>query len=162
MSEIKADIPTHILIRVRSEDGKTINAHREMIAANGAAVFGKIGKGLGIKAIKELNGQLSNDVETYLFLTTREGWNGPYVTYQCHLKSIGVDLSETRVDLMPKYYSHEAKNIKTWFEISSMERMTKSEMNHIFVKSSGRAIMSVVKSSATVFKVGLKSSNDSD
>jgi len=37
-----------------------------------------------------------------------------------------------------------------------MERLSREEMNRIFVVSSGREIMSVIKSSATVFCVGVR------
>jgi hypothetical protein len=148
--------PVHVLIRVRSEDGQTISEHRNMIVSKGSAVLGKTGQTLAPDFIMALNKQIAKGVETYLFLTTREGWNGPYVTYQCRLKGVERQLAESKLDLVPKYYSWNYKNVTTWFEISSLDKMSKLEMNQIFVLSSGRSIMSVINSSAVVFKVGLK------
>lgn len=151
-----ADLPIHVLIRVRSEDGKTIKAHDNIIAAKGSAVLGKIGQALGTAFIEALNGQIDREVRTYLFLTTREGWNGPYVTYQCRLKRVEIQLAESKRALVPNYYSSDYKNINTWFEISTIDKMSKPDMNRIFVISSGREIMSVISSSASIFRVGLK------
>ena len=150
------DLPEHVLIRFKSEDGLTISEHRNMIIAKGSAIFGKIGQGLSLDYIALLNKQIARGAPTYLFLTTREGWNGPYVTYECRLKNVQAQLDSTKYDFVPKYYSAEYKNVKTWFEILTFEKMSKLAMNRIFVLSSGRVIMSVISSSATVFRVGLK------
>jgi hypothetical protein len=149
-------LPEHVLIRVRSEDGQTIKVHGDIISQKGSAILGKIGQSLSAAFIKSLNEQISRNVETYLFLTIREGWNGEYVTYQCLLKNVSAELDKTKIDLVPEYYSVSYKDIKTWFEISAMGRMTRDNMNRIFVFSSDRPIMSVIKSTAAVFRVGLR------
>jgi len=43
--------------------------------------------------------------------------------------------------------------VTTWFEISDIGKMSKVAMNKILVRSSGRTIMGVIKSSAVVFYV---------
>ncbi len=159
LHKAKTDLPVHALLRIRSEDGQTIKAHGDMIATRGFAFFGKIGHGLAPKFIKDLTEQIANKVPTFLFLTTREGWNGPYVTYQCRLRSVLPSLNEEQLGLVPKYYSGDYENVTTWFGISSLEKMSREEMNRIFVVSSGRVIMSVINSSATVFRVALNASN---
>jgi hypothetical protein len=146
----------HILIRVRSEDGRTISAHQKIVGEKGKAVFGKIGQPLSSGMVNTLNEQIGQGARTLLFLTTREGWNGPYVTYQCGLKHVYERLDETTRPLVPKYYIFEEAKIGTWLEILSIQRMSRDEMNRIFVLSSGREIMSVIKSSATVFRVGVR------
>ena len=145
----------HVLLRVRSELGKTIGSHRDMVARKGAAMLGKMGSALGREFEVGLNEQIRQGTRTYLFLTTREGWNGPYVTDRCLLLGVHDTLDETRAALVPRYYAGDARHIKTWFEIGSLERLTRDEMNRIFVLSSGREIMSVIASSATVFRVGV-------
>ena len=146
----------HVLLKVRSESGQTITAHADMVAAKGSAMLGKIGQAIGADFRDALNQQVGRGIKTYLFLTIREGWNGPYVTYRCLLRQVYETLDESKKALVPKYYLHESANVKTWFEIASMERLTREEMNRIFVLSSGREIMSVVNSSATVFRVAVQ------
>ena len=148
--------PSHVLIRVRSEDGQTITEHRNMMVTRGSAILGKTGQAIGPDFADVLNKQIAKGIKTYLFLTTREGWNGPYVTYQCDLKGVASQIDKSKLDLVPKYYSWNYKNVTTWFEISSLEKMSKEGMNKIFVLSSGRPIMSVINTSAVVFRVGLK------
>ncbi len=145
--------PAHVLIRVRSENGLTVEAHSDVIEKHGAALFGKIGQPIGPDFRAELNEQIERGIPTYLFITTREGWNGPYVTYSCLLLSVHDRLDPGQKSLVPSYYLGEASKIKTWFEVRSITRLTREEMNRICVVSSGRSIMAVIKSSAAVFRV---------
>lgn len=143
----------HILLRVRSDGGDTIAAHNAMVNAKGAALLGKMGKPLGEKFVNILNDEIADGKATYLFLTTREGWNGPYVTYQCKLRCVYPTLPSGKEELIPAYYFSERGKASTWFEISAIGKMSKEEMNRIKVRSSGRVIMSVISSSAVVFYV---------
>jgi hypothetical protein len=149
--------PAHVLIRVRSENGLTITAHASIVASKGAAMLGKIGQPVGATFRKALNEQIERGIETYLFVTTREGWNGPYVTYRCPLRQVHESLDDARRALVPTYYIGEASKINTWFEITGIDRLTREEMNRIFVVSSQRSIMSVIASSAAEFRVGVQS-----
>lgn len=146
----------HVLIRVRSENGLTLNAHAQVLSEHGVALLGKVGKPLGFDLQAALNEQIRAGVPTYLFLATREGWNGPYVTDRCRLRRIHTSLPESKRHLIPAYYASAAPQIPTWFEIADIQRLSRDEMNRIFVLSSGRDIMSVIRSSATVFKVGVR------
>jgi hypothetical protein len=146
----------HVLLKVRSESGQTITAHADMVATKGVALLGKIGRGIGIKLKDSLNQQIESGINTFLFLTIREGWNGPYITYRCVLKQVLETLDAAQKAFVPRYYVHESENIKTWFEIAKVERLTREEMNKIFVLSSGREIMSVLNTSGTVFHVAVR------
>ena len=112
-----------------------------------------MGKPVGTPYIDKLNVQIQNKIPTFLYLTTREGWNGPYVTYQCTLSLVYRDLPKNKTSLIPKYYASEYKKVTTWFEITSIGKMSKTDMNKIKVTSSGREIMSVISSSAVMFFV---------
>jgi hypothetical protein len=149
----KAGDTVHLLIRVRSENGQTINAHADLVATRGAAIFGKLGQPVGPAFRKLLNDQIQHGTKTYLFLTTREGWNGEYVTYRCPLRQVHEILEAAKRSLVPTYYIGEAANIRTWLEVSGIDRLSREEMNRIFVLSSGRSVMSVIKSTAAVFRV---------
>jgi len=140
-------------MRVRSEDGKTIAAHRALIEGMGSACLGKMGQPIGPSLLTRLNEQLDHRISTYLFLTTREGWNGQYVTYRCALKAVSRVLAAEQVARVPVYYGDKAALVSTWFEITTIDRLTNEQMNAITVISSGRSIMSVIKSSAALFKV---------
>ncbi len=156
-SQAKDEKPAvHILIRVRSEDGRTIKAHADKVKTKGAAFLGKMGPPVGPNYRKTLNQQIEAGIQTYLFLTLREGWNGPYVTYRCSLRHVHHELEDAKRPLVPTYYIAAAPRIGTWFEITSVESLTRDQMNRIFVMSSGREIMSVITSSATMFHVGVR------
>lgn len=145
----------HILLKVRSDNGQTISAHKQLIQAKGEVFLGKMGAAVGGELINTLNNQIDKGVATYLFLTIREGWNGEYVTFRCSLRRAHSGLPEGKKALVPQYYVHISTSIKTWFEITSMERLPREEMDKLFVLSSLRPIMGVVSSSATMFRVGI-------
>lgn len=146
--------PVHVLIRVRSEDGTTISEHYRVLEDRGRALIGKVGKALGDKFIDELNRQIASGAETHLFLTTKDGWGGAaYTTYQCGLEAVHKALPPGKRDLVPDYYASEYDSIGSWFEVTSMYELSRDQMNSIEVVSSGRSIMSVIKSMASVFRV---------
>jgi hypothetical protein len=152
----------HIALKVRTDDeGNTIKEHTKVLENLGTVLLGKMGQRIGEPFLASLNDQIARNVRTNLFLIIREGWNGEYVAYQCLLRQVYYLLKEEKKSFVPKYYAHKISNIKTWFEIASMERMSREQMNRIYVLSSNRSIMSVVSSSATIFRVGIeKSQND--
>ena len=76
-----------------------------------------------------------------------------YVTSRCPLREIHRKLPAEKLALVPGYYVNEASRIMTWFEIAGIDRLTREEMNKIVVQSSGRSIMSVINSSAVLFRV---------
>ncbi len=143
-------------MRTRNEDGLTFAAHAEVLGRRGSVLFGKMGKPLGTPLVAMLNSQIARGATTFLYLTTRIRWNGPYVTEACKLRHVYQSFPPGMRELVPSYYLNEADRIGTWFEVVEMTRLTKEEMNRIFVISSGREIMSVIKSSATLFKVSVR------
>ena len=147
--------PSHVLLRVRSENGETVEAHQQMVGRKGSALLGKTGQAIGPEFRELINNQIAKGISTYLFLTTREGWNGPYVTYRCLLRGVAPTIGAGKGGLVPAYYAFDPSEAKTWFEIASVERLSRDEMDKIFVLSSGRSIMSSIASSATVFRVGV-------
>lgn len=154
----QSDIPpVHLLLKVRSEDGRTISDHAEMIKNHGRTFLGKMGAKIGEPFRDKLAAQISVGIPTFLFLTTRDGWNGPYVTFQCELRAVKAKLSEDELRIVPRYYSDQYSEVKAWLEIVTIGRMSRETMNQIYVVSSGREIMSVINTSATVFSVSMKS-----
>jgi hypothetical protein len=147
--------PVHVLLKVRNENGETIAGHQQMAALKGSALLGKTGQPIGPAFRDDINRQIESGVKTFLFLTTREGWNGPYVTFRCVLRSISATVGAGKKGLIPAYYAFDTSDVTTWFEIANVERMTRDEMDKIVVLSSGRSIMSSISSSATVFRVGI-------
>jgi hypothetical protein len=148
--------PIHLLLKVHSEAGRTINDHAAMVATGGAAMLGKIGQEISAKTIDALNRQIERGIKTYLFLTTRDRRNDPYVMYRCLLRQVNESLDVSKKSLIPRYYVHESAKIRTWFEITSIERLTMEQMSKIFALTSGKEIMSVIRSMKTVFRVIVK------
>lgn len=153
----KAVDATHVLVRVRSDDGTTISEHYRIVESSGRALIGKVGRALGDEFMNGLNAQITSGITTYLFLTTRHGWGGDYVTYLCDLAAVHPALPPEKRSLVPTYYSEEFSNIGTWFEITSMYELDRSQMNEIQVVSSGRSIISAIAGMASVFRVRLTS-----
>lgn len=146
----------HVLIRVRAEDGLTIEGHQNVIARHGIALFGKFGERLGPAFHDFLNRQTANGQKTYLFITTRLDWRHEYVTFRCPLRQVLNTLDESKRYLVPGYYVAQAPHIRTWFEIEGIERISREDMDRIFVLSSGRPITSAIFSRTGTFRVGIR------
>lgn len=147
----------HVALKVRTDDDRnTIKEHTKVLEKYGSVVLGKMGQRMSDPFLKSLNEQIARDVKTYLFLFLKQGWKSAHITYQCLLHNVYHSLPEDKKIFIPKYYLHKSSVIRTWFEIKSIELMSKENMNNIFVLSSNRSIMSVVNSSATVFRVGIE------
>ena len=157
VSQGSANNPSaHVLVRVRAEDGLTIQAHERMVARHGVAMFGKFGQPLGPEFRDFLNRQTASGQKTYLFITTRDGWGHEYITYRCPLRQVLDTLDGSNRHLVPGYYIAQAPYIRTWFEIEGIERLSRDEMNRIFVLSSGRSITSAIFSKTGLFRVGIR------
>jgi hypothetical protein len=153
----QADKPSaHILVRARAEDGLTIEAHERVIARFGAALFGKFGQPIGPEFRDSLNHQAASGQKTYLFITTRLAWGQEYTTYRCALRQVLDALPESKRHLVPSYYVGQAAYINAWFEIEGLERLSRDEMNQIYVLSSGRSITNAIFSRTAVFRVGTR------
>lgn len=146
----------HIVVRIRSEDGRTISAHRKVIEQHGRVMFAKIGKGLGNSFLEQLNGQTGKGLPTYLFLATHEGWNKPFGMYQCELVHVHTQLNADMEAFVPSYMQQSIQNVSTWFEIRTIARLSREESNRIYVLTSGREITSAIRGTTAVFRVGVK------
>ena len=151
-----SDEVAHVVVRVRSEEGQTVSAHRKVIERNERAFFAKIGKGLGPAFIEQLNGQINRGIPTYLFLATYEGWNAPFGLYQSELLGVHAKLEEHQTKLVPVYLQSAIKNVSTWFEIRTLYRVAREDINKIYILSSGREVSGSLRGTTAVFRVGVK------
>jgi hypothetical protein len=152
------DLVAHVLVRVRSEDGKTVEAHRKVIAQRNCVLFAKIGKGLGSALIDQLRNQINRDVPTYLFVAIYEGWNEPFGIYQCELLDIHSDLTDAQTNLVPEYLHSVIKKVSTWFEIRSLRRVAQEHARRVHVLTSGREVSGALRGATAMFRVGITGS----
>lgn len=159
MSNKKEDKPTiHVLMRVVSERGLTVSAHKEMVSLKGAALFGKMGRPISKDFQDTLNDQIARGVKTFFFLITREGEKRQLVAHKCELAKVyDGPLDNAKGPLVPKYYASSIPDILTWFEITSFERLPEKEIANIFTPSTGREITNALKGTGTVFRVAIRS-----
>ena len=108
------DQAMHVLLRVRSENGQTLTAHKEIVAKRGAALLGKMGQPIGPDFKDKLSEQIERGIKTFLFLTTREGWNGPYVTDRCLLRRVNDTLDAAKQSLVPSYYAYDQIPVRVY------------------------------------------------
>ena len=148
--------PSHVALRVKSEEGETIQAHIRALNDHSSAMFGKVGQPLGIGLMDELNKQVKAGTDTYLFLALRDGWNGPYVIFQCSIVAVSRTLPDAKAGLVPDYYNLHGLSPTTWFEITSFQLLSREQSLKVIVKSSDRQIINVLNSSASMFRVALQ------
>ena len=146
----------HVALRIKSENGITISEHNKVIDQKGSVLFSKLGKPLSDAFVNQLNNQLDKEIPTYLFLATYEGRNVPYGYYQCNLVRVHKKVTQSQISFIPEYIQHLVDDIETYFEISSINRLSHAETNRIYVLSSGREISGAIRGTTSIFKVGVK------
>ena len=56
------NLTIHVVLRVRSDDGRTMEEHVKVLKKSGRVLFAKIGKGLGGHFFDQLNYQIENKI----------------------------------------------------------------------------------------------------
>jgi hypothetical protein len=157
---MKNSLNAHILVRVRSKEGKTVSTYKQIIEEYGRAMFPKIGKGIGVDFINELNNQIAEGTPTNLFIAVHEGWDVPLRIHQCELINVHSNIEAGHETLIPKDLHRSIASISTWFEIQTLVRKPQEYVDKIYVLSSGREIKEAYRGTTSIFKVGVKANGD--
>ena len=158
-STVKDEV-AHVIVRVRSEDGLTITAHRNIINLHGMALFAKIGRGLTPAVVSLINQQIQQDVPTYLFIATFDGWKEPFAIYQCKLNRISTVIAPEQMEFVPTYLHGIASTVGTWFEICGIKRIAKEDIRRIHIFTSDREVSGALRGPAALFKVKISGTSD--
>jgi hypothetical protein len=154
-SRVKVQPNAHVVIRVRSEEGMTVAAHRDVIATHGKVLFAKIGKELSPLLISQLQRQLAEGVPTLLFLATFDGWKAPFAFYQCELAAVYEAASPKLLRYVPRYLKDQVNSVGTWLEVTSIRRVAPDEIKQIYILTSGREVAGALRGATSSFRVGL-------
>jgi hypothetical protein len=153
ITSVNTNLTVHIVLRVRSDDGRTMEEHVKVFNKSGRVLFAKIGKGLGAPFFNQLNYQIENKIPTYFFIAVYEGWNMPFSFIKCDLLKVHSTLTDKQLELVPSYI-HSSKNaVNTWFEISGLSRLANEEVKRIQLATSGREISSSLRGTTAIFRV---------
>ena len=153
---MESSLNAHILVRVRSDEGKTISAYQRIVEEYGRAMFPKIGKGIREELHNELNSQLTHGISTKLFIAAHEGWDVPLGIHQCELINVHSNINDKLKTFVPEYLHKSMASISTWFEIQNLVRQPPEYLDNIYVLTSGREIKEVYRGTTSVFRVGVK------
>jgi len=146
----------HIVVRVKSDGGKTIHEHLKIFEQRGKVVFGKIGAPISPKLLNSLNQQLQKSILTYFFIAIYEGKNKPFTYLQAEMLSVNSTLNPHLRQFVPAYIDKISKQIKIWFEISDIRLVPPPEVKKICLITNGKEISSSVRGTTSTFRVGLK------
>jgi hypothetical protein len=146
----------HVVVRIKSDDGRTVESHRQILLKNKKAIFAKIGKGLSSTFANQLNKQIENKIPTYLFLAVYEGWDQPFRLIKCELSGVYTSLNDSQLNFVPKYLHPMQRMISTWFEIKSLKWIAQQETKRICMFTSGKEISSSLRGTTALFRVVIK------
>lgn len=146
-------LTAHIVVRIKSDDGRTIHSHLDILNRNKSVIFAKIGKGISVPFLNQLTNQINKKVPTYLFLAVYEGWNKPFGFVRCNLVNVSPTISDKELKLVPSYLHPSRKSINTWFKIDSLNKLDRKEIKRICILTSGREISSSLRGTTAVFRV---------
>ena len=146
-------LTAHIVVRIKSDEGRTIHSHLEVLNKSKKVIFAKIGKEISIQFLTQLKNQINRGVNTNLFLAVYEGWNKPFSFVRCNLLDVSHTISDKEIKLVPSYLHPSRKYINTWFTIDSLNKIDAKEIKRICILTSGREISSSLRGTTAVFRV---------
>ena len=146
-------LTAHIVVRIKSDEGRTIYSHLDILNKHKEVIFAKIGKGISVPFLNQLKKQISKDIPTYLFLAVYEGWNKPFGFIRCNLLDVNPTITDKELKLVPSYLHPSRKSINTWFKITTLNKLDKKEIKRICILKSGREISSSLRGTTAVFRV---------
>lgn len=147
------NLTIHVVLRVRSDDGRTMEEHVKVLKKSGRVLFAKIGKGLGGHFFDQLNYQIENKIPTYFFIAVYEGWNQPFTFIKCDLIKVHSSITDEQLELVPAYIQPSRKAVSTWFEIAGLTRLASEDVKRIQLATSGREISSSLRGTTAIFRV---------
>jgi hypothetical protein len=149
----------HLVVRFSDSLYKgidTIREHKLVIENKGAVWFAKVGRPLAKRKIEILNGQISKNIRTYLFLVQNKETS--YIWTQAILENVATELAKNDTTLIPSYYKRHNIDGQSsiWFKVSRLYSATKSDIQRCYVVSSRRPISQTLNSSmAAMFMIYL-------
>ncbi len=146
-------LTAHIVVRIKSDEGRTIHSHLQILNSKKSVIFAKIGKGISPQFLNQLKNQINKKVPTCLFLAVYEGWNKPFGFVKCNLVDVKHTIEDEELKLVPSYLHASRKSINTWFKIDSLNKLDKKEIKRICILTSGREISSSLRGTTAVFRV---------
>jgi hypothetical protein len=152
-SFLDENLVAHIVVRIKSDEGRTIHSHLDILNKNKTVIFAKIGKGISVPFLSQLKNQINRKVPTSLFLAVYEGWNKPFGFVKCNLVDICPTITDKDLKLVPAYLHPSRNSINTWFKIDSLNKLDRKEIKRICILTSGREISSSLRGTTAVFRV---------
>ena len=125
----------------------TIERHREVIEKKGAVWVGKLGRPVGTKITGPITTQVDDGEPSYLFLVQRVGTQ--YDAFRGRIVSVAREVPEGEEGLVPKYYKDSGflDEVTFWVKISSLAKVKAGGLSEYRVASSGRPLLSTLRSS---------------
>ena len=147
------NVTVHIVLRVRSDDGRTMEEHVQILKKSGRVLFAKIGKGLGAPFFNQLSYQIENKIPTYFFIAVYEGWNQPFSFIKCNLLNVYPTIKDEQLELVPAYIHPSRNAVNTWFEIDGFSRLATEEVKRLQLATTGREVSSSLRGTTAIFRV---------
>ncbi len=119
----------------------TIQAHQDMIDKYGFVWYGKLGAAISESVISEIK---KNEIKKVLLIHS-----GKRERYWAYIEELTRNVPERKY--IPEYYRDSAGIFKTWMKICRIEEAPLNVMSHCHVKSSGRPLSEVSKSSMSPY-----------
>lgn len=142
----------HLLVRYRDPRPGigTILEHQNVLAANGAVWFGKLGKRVGEETVRRLQDQIEGGVSTFLYLATRLP-SGELRIHRARIAELTTDrVPADHEALIPLYYREltAESNVCLWARVTSLEQVEEGGLDRFVVAASRRRVQESLRSSA--------------
>jgi hypothetical protein len=133
--------------------GDVVALHNDIVAAQGAVWFGKLGQTISASRMDMLNQQVAKGTPTWLYLV--KGNRKKSTAYRAALQQVSREMPAATV-LIPAYYAEKdlLQFMKVWLKIGQIEAVEMSEMDQLKALNSVYPISeTLVRSSSGYFLV---------
>ena len=143
--------PIHIALRVSASASNgaedPFEAHAAVLEANGAVLFGKVGRPMGTSTMALVNEQVERGIPTYLFLAAPAAMR--MRVFRGQVEAVGPATAQHDAALVPAYYKQQnlTARIGSWFRLSSLERDEVATLRGLVNAKSGRPVLSLFAAS---------------
>ncbi|WP_424180031.1 hypothetical protein [Yoonia sp. TsM2_T14_4] len=144
------EIGKHIAIRLSQPTGvrrgrqSIIGAHNDLVRVSGECAFGKFGAPISFTTKKIIDSQLSNEIQTFLYVILRDGAN--ITAYRSKIQNVVATVTkESALQFhFPEYYPERPASA-----IIISEELKETTISDLLVSSSKRPLLNAILSSRT-------------
>lgn len=153
-SHTKRNVP-YVVIKIPRQarltclkDVDIIDSHNQVVEKHGKVLFGRAGRSFAAAKLRTISEAIEDRVPTRLVIIRKD--DDGYIFWQASMLGIWDASHEPDFSICPIYYKELAPLISLWMEIGRLESVGRDQMSRITLSSTGRPILELLESQASL------------